>query len=412
MKKIIKIRPRKDRGKFEVDYRDHEQRRSRPLFDSEEDALAFAAEKRKELSQGAFLVDSDITLKEYATRWLETQQSQLAPRTYRSYVERLENHVLAVLGSLKVREIRRRHVKALLAAKQRGDHAPNSIRLIRAALSTLLSDAVDDEIIAANPCLGLGKKKGVQPGKLTKADREQKIRPMTREQRDAVLTAAWEEPRSAPIFEVMSKAGLRPGEALALKPGDVDWRTGTLRIERNLEADGSVKPIRPTKTYSCRAVDLTPSLVSVLKRHMTRLKEDALRRGSGDVEWLFANEANKPLDESKARKAFKRALKRAGLPDFRQYDLRHSYACLLLAEGAPITYVSQQMGHSNPSTTLRYYARWIPSKGRRWADVLDSSSANLEPKSGTKGGPRLVSAGAGGGTRTHDLLITNQLLCH
>ena len=41
-----------------------------------------------------------------------------------------------------------------------------------------------------------------------------------------------------------------------------------------------------------------------------------------------------------AGKAFRRLLKAAGLPGFRLYDLRHTYASLLLAAGAPITYVS------------------------------------------------------------------------
>ena len=44
---------------------------------------------------------------------------------------------------------------------------------------------------------------------------------------------------------------------------------------------------------------------------------------------------------------------------------------LLLAASPPITYVSAHLGHVNPSTTLRYDARWIPNKGRRWVDMLD-----------------------------------------
>jgi len=50
---------------------------------------------------------------------------------------------------------------------------------------------------------------------------------------------------------------------------------------------------------------------------------------------------------------FKRALGKAKLPAFRLNDLRHTFASLLLAASAPITYVSAQFGHVNPSTTLR-----------------------------------------------------------
>jgi hypothetical protein len=54
------------------------------------------------------------------------------------------------------------------------------------------------------------------------------------------------------------------------------------------------------------------------------------------------------------------------------YDLRHTFASTLLAKGAPITYVAQQMGHANANITLKYYARWIPSADRSFVDSLDN----------------------------------------
>jgi hypothetical protein len=71
-------------------------------------------------------------------------------------------------------------------------------------------------------------------------------------------------------------------------------------------------------------------------------------------------------------------------PHFRLYDLRHTYASLLLAAGAPITYVSAQLGHANPTTTLRHYAKWIPSQGRRWVEVLDRADWTADLAFGTK----------------------------
>jgi integrase len=54
----------------------------------------------------------------------------------------------------------------------------------------------------------------------------------------------------------------------------------------------------------------------------------------------FCPETGTPLDESRVRKAFTRPLRSATLPGFRLYDLRHTFASLLLAQSAPITYVS------------------------------------------------------------------------
>jgi integrase len=45
------------------------------------------------------------------------------------------------------------------------------------------------------------------------------------------------------------------------------------------------------------------------------------------------------------------------------HDPRHTFASTLLAKGAPLTYVAQQMDHNKPITTLQYYSHWIPSGG-------------------------------------------------
>jgi hypothetical protein len=60
-----------------------------------------------------------------------------------------------------------------------------------------------------------------------------------------------------------------------------------------------------------------------------------------------------------------------------------TFASLPLVAGAPITYVSNQLGHATPTTTLRFYAKWIPSKGRRWVEVLDRAELRAEVNLGT-----------------------------
>jgi Phage integrase family len=85
--------------------------------------------------------------------------------------------------------------------------------------------------------------------------------------------------------------------------------------------------------------------------------------------WAFACNV---MDESQTRKRFGRVLKKAEITGHRLYDLRHTFATQLLAKGAPITYVAAQLGHANPSTTLRWYARWLPQAGAGFVDRLDA----------------------------------------
>jgi integrase len=371
----LKVRFRKDRGLWEVDYRDGAGMRRRPVFQAEEQAHEYAAELFKTLGQTvSTTVDREIRLRDYAKQWLAIVEHEKEPKTIRTYVERLNNHVLPALGHLKLREIQRGQIKAFVASKRGDGHAKNSVRQMKAALSVMLSDAADDGIIPANPALQLGRHKANRADKLTAAERIQKVRPMNWDQRDAFLEAAKPLRRYYALFATLAKTGLRPGEAFALQPGDVDVRGRALRVERAL----SLGRIKPTKTYEERTVDVTPDLLQTIQRHVTWLKAEALLRGTGEPQWLFPNEDGGSMDESRVRKAFKRALKDAKLPAFRLYDLRHTYASLLLAERAPITYVAAQLGHANASTTLRYYARWIPSKGERWADLLDRVATTVK----------------------------------
>ncbi len=265
-----------------------------------------------------------------------------------------------------------------------------------------------------------------------------RIKPMSWAKRDRFLEAVAAERRYLALFAVLAKAGLRPGEALALRPDDVDLPARQLHVERAV----SLGQIKGTKTHETRVVDLSPNLARIVAQHLVWLKEEVLRCGWGEPTWLFPSEANTPLDHGRVEKVFHRARTRAKLPHFRVYDLRHTFASLLLAGSAPITYVSAQLGHANPTTTLRHYARWIPSQGQRWIDVLDgtgadrvtrlaqwdaegasrraegaASAANLEPKSGTKR-PAARDAtfnlaetfGSPGRTRTCDLVINSHPL--
>jgi integrase len=163
-----------------------------------------------------------------------------------------------------VREIQRGHIKLFLGEKRRQGYAKNSVRLMKAAPFTLLSDVADDGIIAANPAFQLGRRKASHADRLTPAERPQKVRPMSWEQRDAFLAAAADESRYGALFTVLAKAGLRPSEGFALKLGDLDVRAHTLRVERAWV----LGRLKATKTYEERTVDLTPDLVRSLERHV------------------------------------------------------------------------------------------------------------------------------------------------
>jgi len=378
-KKLVIVRFRSDRNKWECDYRlptATGSKRCRPLFDDEAAATAHAAGITKNLNDGLPIIAAgkDVLLRDYAVTWLQARQGIVAARTLRCYNQCLHSYVLPRLGHMRVRDIKVAHLLPWLTHLKSRGFSPNTLRLGRASLSALLGYATLEGICDDNVMAYLSKQKTSQPGKLTKSDQQESVRPFeTQDELDRFLAVA-RQPRYQPYgatWTVMAGAGLRPGEAFALKPGDIDLHAKTLRIERALDHDRI--STKSTKTHETRIVRLSTSLTESLRRHLIWLKEQTLRHGWGEAHWLFPSPQNEPLKEAYGTKLFHRCCREAGVVDHVPYDMRHSYASHMFSAGANPGFISRQLGHRNSAITLKVYARWLPNDeaDRRQADLLE-----------------------------------------
>ena len=417
----IRRRKRAKQDVWLVDYRDAAGVRHRVTALTKEAAENLLGERIRERQHpGLLSPDRDITLREYNERWLAAVETEISPRTLESYKQLLKVHIVPAFGRARLRELSRGMIKAFLVRKRHAGLSKNSVRLIRATLSVMLSDAADDGILLANPALHLGRRQRGRSDKLNAVDRTHSIRPMSQDQLGAFLAAAKKRtPVYAPLFLHLAHTGLRPGEAFALQWDDLDLATRRLRVVRALSAGR----IGPPKTGGARTVDVSETLAKALRRLQLARKREKLERGWKEMPpWVFCTEAGTPLDESRVRKNFVEALEEAKLSGFRVYDLRHTFASVLLAQRAPITYVAAQLGHSRPTTTLQFYAHWIPGGRERFVDGITGPRARKSSKLGhqlgtkskstTSGVPEVAdSFGGPSGTRTPDPLIKSQLLC-
>jgi integrase len=166
---------------------------------------------------------------------------------------------------------------------------------------------------------------------------------------------------------------MRAGELLALQWGDINWRHSRLEVRRNLVRGQLTTP----KNHQRRRVDLSRQLRAELRLWRRRQRAAWLKFGKPFPEWVFPSVTGTALDESNVRKALNRMLEAAGLHRRGPHQMRHSFASLLLQNGAAITYVSQQLGHRDASITLRVYAHWLPSPSDlRAVDRLDDDGAH------------------------------------
>src|SRR5690606_10766647 len=169
--------------------------------------------------------------------------------------------------------------------------------------------------------------------------------------------------------------GMRRGEMLALRWEDGDVEGGRISVRRTLGKTGDGLQFTDPKTdRSRRVIRIGPLVVQALRRHRAQQAQEKLRLGPAyqDRGLVCAQANGKPYDPAEFSKAFTSLAKRAGFPDLRFHDLRHSHATLLLRDGTPIKAVAERLGHASAAFTLDTYGHSLPDMQEAAARVVDA----------------------------------------
>lgn len=329
---------------YRVRWREHGRNRAR-TFDRRADAEAWDREVKRRQQLGplavAQLTDVGATLAEWVIeRWTPEHGATLALSTRASYAAVYGKHIAPHLDAMPLREITvsvlRRWQASLIAAGV----GHGAIMRARAVLSSMLRHAAESEAMPANPLTLV---------RAPRAPHREQVRPLapaTVERIRAQLAV-----RDATLVSVLAYAGLRPGEALALRWRDV--RERTILVQRASDGYGGIKT---TKTRSVRTVRLLAPLAADLREWRLasgRPSDDALIFPGIDVRTV-TREAWKSWTRRTWTDAWRAARTDSSERTPRVYDLRHSYVSLLLAEGRTIHYVATQAGHDAQLTLSTY----------------------------------------------------------
>ena len=133
------------------------------------------------------------------------------------------------------------------------------------------------------------------------------------------------------LYSVALTSGLRQGEALGLRWQDVDLAMGYLHIKKQLQrVQGEFQLVERKTPRSRRTLALPGSIVAALRHHKDHQQDERERAGRQwqDSDLVFTTDRGRPLDGTVVSHHFHRVLDRAGLPQRRFHDLRHSFATL------------------------------------------------------------------------------------
>ena len=304
-----------------------------------------------------------ITLGKFLERWLrDAAKPTLKATTYANYERAVERSIKPYLGGVKLAKLTALQIHGMYATLAKEGASADKIGVTHAVLHRALKQAVRWRLLPINVCADVER---------PKVERTE-VTPLGLPDVGKLLEAAKGERFEAMIVLAVT-TGMRLGELFALQWPDIDLDRKSVMVQRSLqELSGRLALVEPKSARGRRRIELPRIAVEALARHRERM----LAEGLAGAEVIFCNTLGGPMRRSHFHdQHFKPMLRKAGLPECRFHDLRHTSATLLLAQGVHPKVVQERLGHSQISVTLDTYSHVLPTMQAEAAGKFDDMLA-------------------------------------
>jgi integrase len=335
------------------------------------EAKAAIREHLHSVDKGLHVDPSKVTVAEYIEKWLTDKKSDVTPKTLERYAELLRRHAAGGIGKINLQKLKREDLKSLythLLAEGRDDGkglSPQTVRHVHRVLSAVLKEATASRLMHENPAAALRSPSVTAP----------EIEIITAADLDAIMAKLADRP----IFPLVATAlgtGMRRGELLALRWGDVDLTTGEITVSQALEQTKAGIRVKGPKTkHGYRTIALPAFAISELRRLWKAQQEQRLAFGLGKAPAaspVFATATGEFRRPDSLTKEWATTAKSIGIK-VTFHALRHTHASQLIASGLDVVTISRRLGHGNPSITLNVYAKLFKNNEAAVVEVLDKA---------------------------------------
>lgn len=340
----------------------------------------------RELEQGTYIEPSRMTVADYLLHWLDAHGPNLAPSTLASYTRIIKTHLIPGLGGVLLTKLTPLHIQKYYSHKLKEGRADGkegglSLRTVRyhhTVLREALYHATKWKIIHSNPA------DDTTPPKHDKAE----IHPLNRIQLNKLLEVA-EGHKDKWLYMFAAYSGMRQGEILALtwSSVDIDGKKPVARVRQTMgyiNRQGFVfRPIGKSKK-ALRGLVLLDQAACALRQRRKQQLEERMAAPPGQyqkTDLIFTDHLGRPLDPSGLTRRFKRLATKAGFPNLRFHDLRHTFATMMLEMGIHPKVVQEYLGHETIGITMDTYSHVVPGVHQ---EAVTRVNEYLAKQNGTK----------------------------
>jgi integrase len=329
-------------GRYQASYvgPDAERHNAPGTFETKRDADGWLSAAHTDIARGSWGAkpaprrSSVPTFASYAADWLVTRG--LRGKSVREYRSLLAGHLSPTFGAMRLDQITPLAVREWHASY--GTRTPSTRAKAYRVLHAVLATALEDELIAAQPCRikrGGSDSRSRRINIATEVEIDLIADAIRPEWRMMVLLAAW--------------CSLRFGELAELRRSDVDLELGLLHVDRAVtRGDHGLVSGPPKSEAGVRSVAVPPELVGDLASHLLKYAQP------GVDGLLFTSHRGRQLYQSCMWRDWNRARCAAGRPDLRFHDLRHTGGTMAAEVGATTKQLMRRLGHANPTMAMLY----------------------------------------------------------
>lgn len=309
--------------------------------------------------------NSNMMLGEWLDKWIdEYMTGTIRESTLDGYKTYVEKYIKPALGNKQIAFITTADVQKFYNNLRKNGRIQNrniygnglsdaSVLRVHCMLHEAMDMAVKEHLISKNPTNGTTVPKIVK----------KEMQVLTDEQLATFMKLMDAEEHWRDFFYTELTTGLRRGEICGLKWTDFDEVEGKLNINRSIDLRNGEIMVGETKTgKGKRSFYLPISTANVLRE----------RKKNSKSEWIFTDLLNPelPIAPPAAYRKMKQLLKKAGLPNIRFHDLRHTFATHALTSGVDAKTLSGILGHTNASFTLDTYTHVTTDMQQRASNIV------------------------------------------
>lgn len=323
--------------------------KSKGGFKTKRDAQEELDRLNAELTTGTYVSENKLTVKEFITKLFEDEwKYKLRPNTISSYRVNIYNHIIPVLGDIKLKELNEYDIQKLFDVLREKELCETTVNYVYRVLNTALKYAVKKHKIPINPCdflINIPKPRNYEADTLSEEEYEEFVKLISNHKHALEIHLALDY-------------GLRRGEVLGLKVKDIDFEHKVFFVEKQLIRNQETKknelaPLKTTK--SKRIIPFDKELEYLLKERIT-LNEKRIK-GYSENDLICCNANGKTLSPSSLSKVIIPIRKKMNKPNLRYHGLRHTCGKRLVEEDVNIKAVQHLLGHTHVGTTMDIYCK-------------------------------------------------------